>query len=56
MDAEALTAQLGRAFQLALNRAPSDSELDVLAPYAAEHGLAAVCRVILNSNEFMFVD
>ncbi|MBX3179928.1 MAG: DUF1549 domain-containing protein [Candidatus Hydrogenedentes bacterium] len=55
-DADTVPAQLGRAFQLALNRAPSDSELEVLSPYAEEHGLAAACRVILNSNEFMFVD
>ena len=27
-----------------------------IGPYAEEHGLAAACRVLLNLNEFSFVD
>lgn len=49
-------AQLALAFQLALGRTPSDNERTTLSDYATQHGLANACRVILNSNEFMFVD
>lgn len=51
-----LAAQLTLAFQLALARTPSTHELISLSEYATQHGLANACRVILNSNEFMFVD
>jgi hypothetical protein len=45
-----------RLYELALNRAPSAEESKALSEYAAKHGLANACRVILNSNEFMFVN
>ncbi len=48
--------QVAAAFGLALGRAPSAEERSVLTKLAAQHGLPSVCRVILNSNEFMFVD
>ena len=51
-----LHAQIAAAYQLALGRAPTKAEAKELAAYAAKHGLANVCRVILNSNEFMFVN
>jgi mono/diheme cytochrome c family protein len=51
-DAERVTA----AFRLALGRAPTAKERDTLAAYASEYGLANACRVILNLNEFVFVD
>ena len=51
-DAGRVTA----AFRLALGREPTPSERDALAAYAREHGLANACRVILNLNEFVFVD
>jgi mono/diheme cytochrome c family protein len=56
---EMLAADAGRvaaAFRLALGRDPSAAERDALAAYAKEHGLANACRVILNLNEFVFVD
>ncbi|WP_337175986.1 DUF1553 domain-containing protein [Paludisphaera sp.] len=49
-------AQVARAFALALAREPSADELDGLDALAAEHGVASACRVILNMNEFVFVD
>jgi hypothetical protein len=49
-------AQIELAYRLALGRAPRQQETDALVSYAAEHGLANACRVIFNSNEFMFVD
>ncbi len=51
-DAERVTA----AFRLALGRSPVAKEREALATYAKEYGLANACRVILNLNEFVFVD
>ncbi len=48
--------QVDTAFGLALGRRPSPQERTALAQYAREHGLAQACRVILNLNEFAFVD
>jgi hypothetical protein len=49
-------AQVALACQLALGRDPSEDERRLLGKYAAENGLVNMCRVILNSNEFLFVD
>jgi hypothetical protein len=49
-------ARIARAFQLALSRDPTVEETSALAAYVGQHGLANVCRVILNLNEFVFVD
>jgi hypothetical protein len=47
---------VGRAFRLALARAPSADEVALLRGLAARHGLPAACRVIVNMNEFVYVD
>ena len=47
-----VTAAVGLAFQ----RAPTKEELHALSAHAREHGLENTCRVILNLNEFVFVD
>jgi hypothetical protein len=44
------------AFRLALGRTPTAQELRALARYCGEHGAANMCRVVLNLNEFVFVD
>lgn len=44
------------AYRLALGRDPSAKEAEALTTYTKEHGLANACRVILNLNEFVFVD
>ena len=44
------------AVRLAFGREPDRSELDALAAYAIKHSMAEACRVILNANEFVFVD
>ena len=49
-------AQIERAFQLALGRQPDDIERDALVELANAHGLASAARVILNLNEFAYVD
>jgi hypothetical protein len=44
------------AYRLALGREPRADECDALAAYAAAHGLAHACRLLWNTNEFVFVD
>jgi mono/diheme cytochrome c family protein len=48
--------QLTRACRLVYLREPGDDERVLLVAYAQKHGLAATCRVLLNSNEFLFVE
>ncbi|WP_197454290.1 PSD1 and planctomycete cytochrome C domain-containing protein [Stieleria varia] len=43
------------AFQTALGRPPSASELTPLNRLADQHGLASACLVILNSSEFVYI-
>jgi mono/diheme cytochrome c family protein len=50
-----LGKQIEMAYLLALGRPPSADETTRLAAYARKHGMANVCRLIFNSNEFMFV-
>jgi hypothetical protein len=47
--------QIRRAYQLALNRDPSSLELSEAEPLVREHGLATLCRVLFNTNEFLFL-
>jgi len=37
-------------------REPRASEVEAMRAFVVEHGLSALCRVLLNSNEFLFVD
>lgn len=55
-EASELPQRLERAFRLALSRKPSPEELEALKEYALGNGLASTCRLILNLNEFTFVD
>ncbi|QJW92816.1 DUF1553 domain-containing protein [Frigoriglobus tundricola] len=49
-------AQVKRAFALAFQRQPSEKELAAATKLVSDHGLAALCRAVLNANEFVFVD
>ncbi|MCX7418108.1 MAG: DUF1549 and DUF1553 domain-containing protein [Planctomycetia bacterium] len=51
-----LNQQVEATFRFALLRTPTDRERIMLTEYALQHGLANACRVLLNSNEFLFVD
>jgi hypothetical protein len=42
-------------YLLALGRPPTAKETAALAAYANKHGLANACRVLLNTNEFLFI-
>jgi mono/diheme cytochrome c family protein len=49
-------SQVQRAFRLAFQRPPSPTEEQAALGLVREHGLAAICRALLNTNEFLFVD
>jgi hypothetical protein len=51
-----LDDQVRLAFLAAYGRQPDSEELSLLSHYAARHGLLNLCRVIINSNEFLFVN
>jgi hypothetical protein len=55
-ESNGLKAQVQRAFTLAISRAPTNDELTPLIEYGNREGLENTCRVILNLNEFSFVD
>jgi mono/diheme cytochrome c family protein len=50
-----LPTRLHLIYRFALNRDPTSRELSAVAAYAARHGLANACRIILNTNEFLFI-
>lgn len=50
-----VTRQIDRTFELALNRLPVDAERADVEPVVREHGVAVLCRVLFNSNEFLFI-
>jgi len=49
-------AQIQRVFALVYGRSPSEEELVVAGKVVRTHGLRALCRAVLNSNEFLYVD
>ena len=49
-------AQVARAFVLACGRPAEPEEAAALLAVATEHGMANVCRMLFNLNEFTFVD
>ena len=55
-EAGNLPAQIDRAYRLTLSRSPTPEEQRDLVAYARKFGLANTCRLILNLNEFVFVD
>lgn len=48
--------QVRRAFQQSLGRLPSDQEQRLAVSFVEKQGLFALCRSLLNSNEFVYVD
>ena len=55
-EADERTRQIEHAFQLALQRSPTDVERRQLVDYSTLHGMASACRLLFNLNEFVFVD
>ncbi|MGL1765676.1 DUF1553 domain-containing protein, partial [Vibrio parahaemolyticus] len=50
------TEQVRFAARRVLLRAPTADEEAAWVAYTKKHGLANLCRVLLNSSEFLFVD
>jgi hypothetical protein len=50
-----LTAQVRRAWQLAFNRVPDRKEAREAVTFAKAEGTTALCRAVLNANEFLFI-
>ena len=48
--------EIKNAFRFALQREPNESERIDFRAYSEKHGLAAMCRMLFNSNEFLFVN
>jgi cytochrome c553 len=48
--------RLRAGWRIAFGREPAENELAALTEYADRYGLASGCRLILNMNEFVFVD
>jgi hypothetical protein len=48
--------ELSRIYRLAWGRQPAQSEEESALAFVRDHGLAAFCRVVFNSNEFLYVD
>ena len=55
-EAPDLPGQVDRAYRLALGHAPGAADRDRLVAFAQSNGLPNLCRVLLNLNEFIFVD
>jgi hypothetical protein len=51
-----IEAQVESGFRQALGRTPSEQELEPLLALARTRGLPAACRVLVNLNEFVFID
>jgi mono/diheme cytochrome c family protein len=48
--------QIALAYQLSFGRDPTADERRLVRDYVSKNGLASLCRVLFNSNEFLFVD
>jgi mono/diheme cytochrome c family protein len=48
-------AQIDCAFQFALGRHVSETELQELEPLVRQHGVAELCRALFNCNEFLYL-
>jgi hypothetical protein len=55
-EAPTLEAQVCRVTQLAWLREPTAAERREFVRFARERGLPALCRLLFNSNEFLFID
>jgi hypothetical protein len=53
---ESVANQVRLAYRLALAREPTDPESTLAESFIADHGLAQFCLVLLNTNEFLFVN
>ena len=50
-----LLGQVRRCFELLFAREPTADEVRAGRDFASEHGLALLCRTLMNANEFAFL-
>jgi hypothetical protein len=55
-ESSSFNDQINNAFRIALQRLPTDTERTEVTRFAREHGLENTCRLLMNLNEFVFVD
>jgi Protein of unknown function (DUF1553)/Protein of unknown function (DUF1549)/Planctomycete cytochrome C/NPCBM/NEW2 domain len=55
-ETDSREAAIRRAFQLCLQREPKAEEQSAAAHLVAKQGLFALCRMLFNTNEFVYVD
>jgi len=55
VKAESPGDAVGRAFELAFGRKPSQEEREAASRLVAQHGLTALARALFNANEFVYV-
>ena len=55
-EGRGLETHVDRVVRLVWLRSPTASEQVGLTNYARNHGLPALCRILLNSNEFLFIE
>jgi hypothetical protein len=48
--------QAQMAFELAYSRQPIKEELDASLDFVSDHGLDGLCRVLVNSNEIIYLE
>jgi cytochrome c553 len=51
-----LAAQVQRAYQFTLQRPATAAEIELGVQFVKQHGLPALARVLLNCNEFLYID
>lgn len=51
-----LAEQVKRAFEILYGRSATEKELESSIGFIDEHGMEALCRVLFNTNEFLFVE
>ena len=54
-SSEDRTTQIKNAFQICVSREPTQGELDTSREMINELGLVQFCRIMLNTNEFVFI-
>jgi hypothetical protein len=57
IEADSLTPDesVKKTFEQILGRSPTPKERQATIPIVKEHGLATLCRVLFNSNEFLMI-
>jgi len=55
-ETDSRAAAIRRAFALCFQRAPTDAELTASTRLVAEQNLFALCRMLINANEFVYID